>query len=143
MITTSYLVQALAYSVVGFAAGYGAAWVTRRAAEDDAKAAGRKVEWWRVPLGLLLLVLVAYTTISTTRFNSCQHETNTQFVTALTQRSNAQRDWITAQQDFLNDLSAPNATPASKATAYRQYRDALTRLKEVQDANPLQVRECP
>jgi hypothetical protein len=141
--TVSYLAQALAYSVVGFAAGYGAAWVTRRAAEDDAKTAGRRVEWWRVPLGLLLLSLVAYTVISTTRFNACQHETNSQFVAALAQRGAAQKDWITAQEAFLDATAAPGATPTSRLAAYRQYRDALTRLKAVQDANPLQVRDCP
>lgn len=142
MNTVSYLAQALAYSVVGFAAGYGAAWVTRRAAEDDAKAAGHKVEWWRVPLGLLMLALVAYTVIATTRFNACQRDANRQIVASLSQRAGAQREWIEAQERFLDVTARPGATLAEKTSAYRAYRDALAQLKAVQTANPLQVRDC-
>lgn len=142
MTSVSYLLQALLYSAAGFAAGYAVCWVTRRAAEDDAAATGRRVEWWRIPLGVLLLVLVAYSTITATRFNACQRDTNTQLVAALGQRGAAQREWIEAQEVFLDATADPGATPASKMAAYQRYRAALTQLKTVQAANPLQVRDC-
>jgi hypothetical protein len=141
MTSVSYLLQALLYSAAGFAAGYAVCWITRRAAEDGA-AGGHRVEWWRIPIGVLLLVLVAYSTISATRFNACQRDTNTQFVDALGERGAAQRDWIEAQEVFLDATAAPGATPASRAAAYQRYREALTQLKTVQAANPLQVRDC-
>lgn len=133
---------ALVYSAGGFAAGYGSAWASRRAAEADAANAGRKVEWWRVPLGLLILFLVGYTTVAGYRFNSCQRDANTQFTAALAQRSAAQLQWIEAQEAFLDVTANPAATPADKMAAYHHYRDALTRLKAVQAANPLTVTDC-
>jgi hypothetical protein len=142
MTPTGYLVQALIYSIVGFAAGYGVCWVTRRAAEGDGAGPGRGGEWWRAPLGLLLLVLVAYTTITTTRFNTCQRDTNNQFRSQLAQRGGAQTEWIEAQEQFLDVTANPAADMAAKQAAYRRYRDALTQLKAVQAANPLRVRDC-
>jgi hypothetical protein len=142
MTPTGYLVQALVYSVVGFAAGYGVCWATRRAAEDTEANGGRPPEWWRAPLGLLLLFLVAYTTISTTRFNTCQRDTNIQFRDQLAQRGAAQTEWIEAQEQFLDVTANPGADQATKMAAYRRYRDALTQLKAVQAANPLRVRDC-
>jgi len=138
----SGLLQALAYSVGGFLVGYGSAWATRRAAENEARAPGRRTDWWRVPVGLLLLFLVGYYTISATTFAACQREANTQMVAALQQRSEAQRDWIAAQEVFLDATADPHATPESKLAAYRAYRAALTQLRQVQAANPLQVQDC-
>lgn len=133
---------ALVYSVGGFAAGYGSAWASRRAAEADVASTGRRLEWWRIPLGLLILFLVGYTTVSTYRFNTCQRDANTAFTAALSQRSAAQLQWIEAQEAFLDVTANPAATAGDKMAAYHRYRDALTRLKAVQAANPLTVTDC-
>lgn len=138
MSITATALAGLAWSAGGAIVGYVIGTMTRRDQRP------RWQEWLRTLFGLLILALVAYTTVVGYRVNSCQAERNAAFAAGIAERSEAARLERSAQRTLLLDVeAAPN--PAARAEAYRRYLASLDAADARRDAAPptdVATQEC-
>jgi hypothetical protein len=114
----------------------------------------RRKSWWlteqaRTAFGLILVVLALaslglfyVTNSSQRRIADCQAEVNRETVVALQARSQANRENIQAEHDWLASVADTSSTPATRLSTTHIYIEALEKLAAAQDQNPLVAKQC-
>lgn len=149
--TTHDVLEFAVSSIIGFFAGYGVCWIAMNA--EDANGNRRK-SWWlteqaRTAFGLILVVLAIsslglfyVTNTSQRRIADCQAEVNRETVLALQARSQASRENIQAEHDWLASVADVHATQAARLATTLTYIKALEKLAAAQDQHPLVAKQC-
>lgn len=138
-------------SVIGFFAGYGACWMAMNAENGNGE---RRKSWWlteqaKTAFGLILVVLALaslglfyVTNNSQRRIADCQAEVNRETVAALQARSQASRENIQAEHDWLSSVIDQHTTQEARLATTVKYISALEKLAAAQDQHPLVAKQC-
>lgn len=140
------LITGLCYSALGFILGWVAGRVGRGIPKEPVEQLPQK-RWWRVMrlmLGIIILILVAYTVISgivaaahDRAVAECQTQLNQDFRTALVARSQAAANERTAQKTLLLVTSDPKTPQSLKYQAIQDYLKTLDAADQTRADSPL------
>lgn len=140
------LLTGLGYSAFGFILGWAAGRVGKDLPKESVEQLPQK-PWWpimRLMLGIIILILVAYTVISgivTAAHDrgvvECQTQLNQDFRTALVARSQAAANERTAQKTLLLVTSDPKTSQTAKYEAIQNYLKTLDAADQARADSPL------
>lgn len=140
MSTGELLVRAW-FSLGGFIVGYLTCWAIRRRVRGEHYP--RASDVLRTIAGVVLIALVASTTVSAYSTTECQRRVNLEFRFGMVERSAAEMQGRQAQRDFLIAVATlPREALEERAAAYRKYLADLDSVDARLDAAKLPVLDC-